>query len=67
MKINFSFVPGQERAAATKAHPEAQVTVKVFDGFLCFESWHDYHIWKETPGIRPPKETKSHGQNMLKL
>ena len=52
MKIKYSFVPGSERAAATREHPDAQVTVRIVTGFLCFETWKDFRTWKQNPNQR---------------
>jgi hypothetical protein len=36
---------GKSRFIATKACPWACKVIKVYGGFMCFESWTDYEIW----------------------
>jgi len=40
------FVECKYRYQAVKECPWASAFAKVTDGYLCFESWDDYRIWK---------------------
>ena len=52
MEAKIKFVPGSERVNATRLYPNAQVTVRIVTGFLCFETWKDFRTWKQNPNQR---------------
>lgn len=44
--MRSEFVDCKDRRTAWKRCPWASVIAKVCGGFLAFESWDDYKIWK---------------------
>lgn len=55
--MRTKFVETESRYQAKKQCPWAEKVTKVCGGYMCFESYYDYQIWKiksnKQPGSNP--------------